>query len=268
MKPIFNGHVAYLVFLTLFLTIGSSPIFAVDCLKLPNHPHCPETPPPPPPDPDPGDETLSLENVTGWWSGLVEDQADGTLWKGRECEASGSVSQGYVAYGCGWEKQVHFILPTPNDGDTIGKEAELCSQLGGFTIGEGGSNVIEFDGSTVNTGPGRITAYHFTMDPTWNDGKCVDENSTCLVRVRITAYFDSWCNAKKCGRLMLVRGWGRAEPAGVVGGLIELNPFYYNQEIDIHDLEIHFMGIGTNRDVAECHWYDSGVQYNTDNPYR
>jgi hypothetical protein len=256
MKPIFNGRVASVLLVMFFFTIGPSTVAAaVDCEldKFEFHPQCVD----PVPDPDPGDGTMTLENVYGWWSGNVHDQLDdefGTLYFNRFCEASGTVTNGYVAYGCPWENQVHFTLPLPEPDDMVGKEADLCGGLDNFVIG----------GTNDGTGFGRITRYHFTMDPTWNDGTCTGTDPSCLIRVQMTAYFDNWCNDRKCGRLVIIRGWGHASAADEP----ELNPFFKDQEIDIHDLEIIFKGIGTNRDVAECHWYNSGVQYNTDNPNR
>lgn len=253
MKPIFNGRVASVLLALLFITLGSSPVIAaVDCNddKFEFHPQCVD--PVPDPDPDPGDETMNLGTVTAWWDGGVYDQkaADGTLYFGRECEGSGTISNGFVGHACGREEQVHFELTTPYE--ATGKEAELCSLMNDFLIG----------GSNDGTGFGQITAYHFTIDPTWNDGKCGGTDPSCLVRVRMTAYFDEWCNGKKCGRLVLVWGWGHADPAA---GGTELNPFVNNQDIDIHDLEVFFKGIGTNRDVAHCRWYNSGVQFITRN---
>jgi hypothetical protein len=123
-------------------------------------------------------------------------------------------------------------------------------------------------------GESRITAYHFSMDSTWNEGQCVggDSSSSCLVRVRITSYFDHWCNERnKCGRLVLLRAWGNADPGTVAED--QLNPFTVDQEIPIHYLEVHFMGIGKNRGVALCEWGgadefdfsgETGITWNTD----
>jgi hypothetical protein len=255
MKPLLSGRVAGILLVALFIAMGSSPVIAgVNCTnpKFSGHPQCID----PPPDPDPGDGTMTLENIYGWWSGDVHDQLDdeaGTLYFDRFCEASGTVTNGYVAYGCPWENQVHFALTTPPNEKT-GGEKDLCDLLDNFVIG----------GTNAGTGFGRITRYHFTMDPTWNDGTCTGTEPSCLVRVQMTAYFDNWCSAKKCGRLVIIRGWGNAAAAVEP----ELNPFFNDQGIDIHDLEIIFKGIGTNRDVAECHWYNSGVQFITDNPNR
>jgi hypothetical protein len=256
MKTLFNGRVACLFLVMLFVTLGSNPATAgdKDCddPKWADHPICTGTDP----DPDPGDGTMTLENIYAWWDGNVHDQlADepGTLYFDRFCEASGTVSNGFVGHACPRDNQVHFTLPPPDE--ATGKEAELCSLMGDFLFG----------GENPDTGLGRITAYHFTIDPTWNDGFCTGADPSCLVRVRMTAYFDNWCAGRKCGRLVLVWGWGNA----VAAAGTELNPFVNDQLIDIHDLEIFFKGIGTNRDVAHCRWYNNnGVQFFTDNPNR
>ncbi|MGD9265431.1 MAG: hypothetical protein PVJ71_06615 [Lysobacterales bacterium] len=258
MKSIFNGRVASVLLVMLFVAMGSSSVFALtweercEDPKFEDHPECTGDP-----DPDPGDETMTLGSVYAWWAGDVHDQfqlPNGEFYYGRICEGSGTISNGFVGHACTREEQVHFTLTEPAD-ESIGKEAStLCPMLTDFLIG----------GENPGTGFGRITAYHFTIDPTWNDSKCGGDNPSCLVRVRMTAYFDDWCDGKKCGRLVLVWGWGHALPAGGT----ELNPFVNDQVLNIHDLEIFFKGIGTNRDVAHCRWYNSGVQFITDNPNR
>ena len=199
-------------------------------------PKCPD----PPCKDSGGDEIMTLVDVYANWSGSGE-LADASP---RFCTADGTLSNGYVGYPCDMNPRVNVGLGEP---DRIeGQDADtLCPLLGNLLLGgDNGSIGDEYVGES------RITAYHFTMDPTWNDGMCIGEDASCLVRVRITAYFDDWGEGKKRGRLVLFRGWGDAIPAG--GN--ELNPFVNYQEIPIHYLEVHFMGIRNNREVALCEY--------------
>jgi len=108
MKPLFNGRVAHLLMVVLFVSVGSSPLIAgeKDCTsdKWKDHPICTGT--------DPGDDVaMTLEWVNAWWQGDVHDQYEGgDLYEGLKCDGSGTISNGYVGHACKNPVEVHINL--------------------------------------------------------------------------------------------------------------------------------------------------------------
>jgi len=180
--------------------------------------------------------------------------------------------QGYVAYICHEEayatwpmvNTVHINLDgVPRDGapEGPGDNGLTAAQICEFA--EGGSTTTYGD-LVMNLETSESRAYYYGMDPTWNEGPCIDPDNnpdTCLVLFATTAYFDDraahreHCSDRKCGRLVQLSGWGQAEPAGeIVDNIYEYNPFVNQQDIEIDELTVTFRAIGKNKVAARCHY--------------
>jgi len=180
--------------------------------------------------------------------------------------------QGYVAYICHeyayatWPmvNTVHIKLDddwrdgTPEGPGDNGLAADdICK------FAEGGSTGGDL---VMNRLTSESRAYYYGMDPTWNEGPCINPD-TCLVLFATSAYFDDrtnhpeHCSDRKCGRLVQLAGWGIASPAGEIDdNIYEYNPFVYEQDIPIVDLTVTFRAIGKNKVAASCHYDVSGEQ--------
>jgi hypothetical protein len=233
-----------IIVLALLLSLAVSPALAKPKCGGPN-------PPPGCSDPGGGEGTMTLPPVWAWWTGAVSDGPQDA----RVCTGSGNAGNGGVSYECQHrEDDPDVIVSREWKPDGADKEG-LCDSLSSYGLVLDGAN-----NTWSETGTSRITTgYEFLMDPTWNDTACV-AGADCLVRVDIWAYFDEWCNDRKCGRLVIVHGWITADPAD--DG--DLNPFTDDQSELVSPLTVTFKGIGANSTVATCLYAGSGTYFNTD----
>jgi len=178
--------------------------------------------------------------------------------------------QGYVAYIChesaygDWpmKNTVHIKLDpdwrvgTPEGpGDDDLTADDLCKLAEGNSTG--GALVMNLPTS-------ESVSYYYGMDPTWNEGPCIDPDDpdTCLVLFATQGYFDhrphhpEHCSDRKCGRRVQLAGWGQANPAPEFGdNIYEYNPFVCNQDIPIDDMTVTFRAVGKNKVAARCHYH-------------
>ena len=103
---------------------------------------------------------------------------------------------------------------------------------------------------------GRLSMYHFVLDES-NTEPCTwdsNEDNSCKVRIFTQGYFYNECSGPKCGRRIGMEAYGRVEHFGEEGDYpIEINPFTKDQEIVLEELNVFFMGLGTNRKEADCY---------------
>jgi len=256
MKSIFNGRVAGVFLVMLFMTLGSGPVIAgpeknCESDKWKDHPICTGD--------DPGgDDPVGVMTPTfntAHWFGphITEEDPAGGEFEPRACGCGGYPNpQGAAGHVC------HQFGPMENlvrvDLTNLSYQPE----------GKGASDYCDwlYYGDLVfNVWPGDdrddsiSRSYHYGMDPTWNDGPCIDEQSSCLVKVYTQAYFEEGpigCEGSKCGRLVELEGWGRVDPYGQVDGVYEFNPFRAGPDIYIDELMVTFRGVKRDKRVARC----------------
>lgn len=230
----------------------------------------------PRPDPDPDYVTTLTDNWAMWDGGdhIYETPQGGEEDpRPRYCGEGGLGDpnpQGDVGYICHqfgpWpmENLLHITLVADWKPRDIGVEgrgadgftaAELCA------LAEAEAGLVMNIHEDNNYGYDSLSrSYYYAMDPTWNDGPCIDDEdpNTCGVKAYTQAYFTGGaehCNARgACGRLVELEGWGSVEPAGQTDGVWEYNPFSKGQNIEIKDLTVTFRAIRRDKVAARCHY--------------
>ena len=311
MKPLFNGRVASVLLVMLFIVVGSSLVIAAkpDCsVGPPYHPSC-KIDDPDPPD-DSGYVLTDSPNWVIWGNGVADrliglpyeidlaDEAEPRFCGGDGAEILDPNPQAGVKYICHqsadflysrhdypWN-MVHLDFRGLAGDDQFvasGTQSDLCNRLlyPDTDLSEDGSGYSPLPGyyplimapkrdtpantldpSKVDPDPwnmGRLYMYFISMDPTWNDGLCVDGNreNGCNAKVFISAYFHNDCNTRKCGRYIMMEAWGLVDPNTDtrIDERIEINPFSDDYRvIDIDELTVVFNGVGRDKTMATCYY--------------